>query len=398
MQVDGESLWRVARPGRVTFRLWRYLVVLIALHAPCVGCTKSANRAKEPSPETAIDPATSLTLRVQVVNEPGLEHAINRLRGEWAEQGIGTMSASDVAWADVAKSDQLDSDVIIFPSRYLGDLCSRGWLRPLRTNVLESDNLKLEDFFPLVRQALMKWDGKVMAAPLGVDLIWGDVHRDENPGVLLLARAAPRIVSNDRLGALFDSPTMKPRITRPEFVAALEDLVESQQTETGGQPTPEISRQSSGNQVPVVGYSDRLGAVSTSSRNAASAFKLLEWLARADVSTQFARAGLGALPARKSLASSPSWFPTEMTPDEQSRIAEKLAVTMNKEAALVIPRIPAIDDYLSALAEAVALSTTRSESPQAALERAAKRWEEITDAYGRESQRDAYLKYQGISD
>ena len=37
-------------------------------------------------------------------------------------------------------------------------------------------------------------------------------------------------------------------------------------------------------------------------------------------------------------------------------------------------------------------------SPQLALEKAAQRWEQITNAHGRDSQRQAFLKHLGISE
>jgi hypothetical protein len=333
-----------------------------------------------------------------VVNDAPLAEAIGRLRGEWTALTGGTITASAVTWADVTSADSLDADLVVFPSRYLGGLCSRGLLRPVRTNVLESDDLRIDDVFPLLRQSIMKWGGHVMALPLGVQLIWGDVHLDENPGMLLLVRAAPRVVSKERLGVLFDTETMKPRIAEPEFVAAMAELAESQTSGRGSQPRAGVARQEKEHEVPVVGYGDRLVAVSASSRNAASAFKLLEWLTRADVSRQLEPAGLGMLPARKSLATSPKWYPPEMSPEDRARLAEKLVARMNSEVALVIPRIPAVDEYLSFLAEAVTLSMAKSASPQAALEQAARRWELITDAHGRDSQRKAYLRHLGIDE
>src|SRR5688500_6989207 len=43
---------------------------------------------------------------------------------------------------------------------------------------------------------------------------------NEHPAISLFLEAAPKAVSNDRIGALFDPETMKPRITHPPFVDA----------------------------------------------------------------------------------------------------------------------------------------------------------------------------------
>jgi ABC-type glycerol-3-phosphate transport system substrate-binding protein len=357
-------------------------------------------------PTPAAKPRTSLTLRVLVVNDAKLAEAINRLRGEWEAQGPGELKVTSTAWADIATGESIEADVVVFPSRYLGDLCSRKLLRPVRANVLESQALDVDDFFPVVKRDLMKWGGQVMALPLGVELISRNTRNKNDNALSLLKCAAPRIVSAERIGVLFDSETMKPRIADAEFVAALQEL-----TEANGKPDAAMNKgrresspavdlrpgQKHRENVPVVGYGDRLAAVTASSRNAASAFKLLEWLARADTSTQLARAGAGVLPPRESLVNSPKWYPDGMAPEERERIAEALSEAMTNDVSLVVPRIPAIDEYLAFLDRGVASATKGSVTPQQVLDDVAKQWEEITNAHGREAQRQAYLKHLGIN-
>jgi hypothetical protein len=64
----------------------------------------------------------------------------------------------------------------------------------------------------------------------------------------------------------------------------------------------------------------------------------------------------------------------------------------------LVPRIPGVDEYLAALDEAVDETVRLGAAPQDALAKAAQRWEEITDARGRDSQRPAYWKHLGISE
>ena len=80
------------------------------------------------------------------------------------------LSATSSEWKDVAGAKSIEADVVIFPSRYLGELCTRGWLQPVRPSVLEGDEFNGDDVFPLVRRELMRWGGEVMALPLGVEL------------------------------------------------------------------------------------------------------------------------------------------------------------------------------------------------------------------------------------
>jgi ABC-type glycerol-3-phosphate transport system substrate-binding protein len=342
---------------------------------------------------------------VLVVNEPELAEAINRLRGEWAERGIGELNATAATWAEAA-AEFLEADVLVFPSRYLGEMCGEGLLRPVRSNILESNALAADDFFPLVRQEIIQWGGQVMALPLGVQLVTSADGVESHPAMSLLARAAPQAVSNDRLGVLFDSQTMKPRIMEKAFVEALEELAalanEASKDNVAGEPSPGFSLQGSGGpkhdaaSVPVIGYGDRLAGVTTSSRNAASAFKLLEWLAGADASSQFARAGDGTMPARRSLASSGKWYDESFTASERSETAKLLDAALSGEQFLMIPRLPGVDDYMAALDEAVTSAVQDNVAAQAALEKAAQRWEEITEAQGRAEQRTAYLNHLGI--
>ena len=92
-------------------------------------------------------PRASVALRVLVVNEPGVAEAINRLRGEWAERSGGELSATSSDWKEVAGAKSIEADVVVFPSRYLGELCTRGWLQPVRSSVLESDDVQRRTMF-----------------------------------------------------------------------------------------------------------------------------------------------------------------------------------------------------------------------------------------------------------
>jgi hypothetical protein len=207
----------------------------------------------------------------------------------------------------------------------------------------------------------------------------------------LLSRAAPDAVSKDRIGTMFDSETMTPRIAEPPFVAALTELAHKNIEQAPDRVADKRS-------VPVLGYSDSLAAVTGSTHNAASAFKLLEWLAQAETSTQLAQAAEGSMPARRSLLTSSSWYSANLTRGERAEIAEALKAAFSGEQCLLVPRIPGVDEYLAALDQAVHDAVSGGVAPQAALERTARQWDAITDAHGRDAQRAAYLNHLGISD
>jgi multiple sugar transport system substrate-binding protein len=139
-------------------------------------------------------------------------------------------------------------------------------------------------------------------------------------------------------------------------------------------------------------------AVTSSSRNAASAFNLLAWLAQAETSLQLARAGNQMLPVRESWADSTSWFGSNVPAEKRIEIAKVLERLLTSGQCLLVPRIPGVDEYMAALDQAVQSVVNGDASPQVALQKAAERWEKITDAHGRDTQRDAYLKHLGIEE
>jgi ABC-type glycerol-3-phosphate transport system substrate-binding protein len=448
-------------------------------------------------------PRPSVALRLVVVNDQPLAESIGRLRGEWTARSGGTLTTASVAWNDLISGETADADVTVFPSRYLGELCEKKWLRPVRENVLQNSAVDSLDWFSIVRQRLVVYDKQVMAVPLGIDLpvacyrkdhfnerrslprSWREylayvvaVEKSEvesaSPitweptsrwaGVLLSIRAASYAGHADNPSLLFHLPTMAPQLTAPPFVRALENLravvgtvsralqsdaeraledprAASWQIANGGaifalglppsgqrgkeregaKPQPLSGAERIGwtqipgadeaysfashdwqkldrvRHIPVLGAGDRLAAVTSSSRNAASAFQLLAWLAEPKVSTQFARAGGAVMPVRKSLASSPQWYDPQLSAAERAELAKVLEESLAGELCFIVPRIPGIDEYLAALDRAVNEVLVEKVEPAAALEKAAAAWEQITDRRGREAQRQAYLRHLGIN-
>jgi hypothetical protein len=331
-------------------------------------------------------------LRVLVVNDPELVEGLNRLRGEWSERSGSKLTASGTIWDALDKSKVLDADVLIFPSRYLGELCTRKWLRPVRPAVLESDDVKSADIFPLVRNEVIKWGGQTMALPLGLDPQAITDKPSKSGALALLRAAAPRAVTNDRVGVLFDVETMKPRITEQPFVDALNGLAQP-----NGTPADQANGTRQSEQLPILGHNDLLIGVTTSSHNAATAFKLITWLALPETSGQFAHLDGGMLPVRISNASSPAWYGADISADDRSRFAKHLSNQLNGQRFLVVPRIPGIDEYLAALDDAAKAVTVDKLPADETLHKAAQRWEQITEARGRDAQRDAYQKHLGIT-
>jgi hypothetical protein len=321
---------------------------------------------------------------VLVVNDQPLAEAIGRLRGEWHEVSGGELTAAAQPWSEIAAANELDADVIVFPTRYMGELCVRGWLRPVRKRVLEDKSLDFNDFFPLVRQRLIVWGGQVMALPLAIDFPGLTVNWNPPGAVSYLVAVAPQAVEPTRIGDLFDPKSMTPRIDDPALAALFHRDAGSE-----GQ---------AGKRVLVLGFGDRMASVTTSTRNAASAFKLLAWLASADVSSQLARAEIGSQPARKSLSSNAAWYGAGLTEAERVAIGKNLQAALEGSDVLIVPRIPGVDEYLAALDEAAKHAALDDVKPEEAFRQAAGQWERITDARGREAQRQAYMKHLNVNE
>lgn len=371
---------------RLVPRVLLCFLTLLAL----AGCPR-AQQNKEEAKTSGGDAkqSASVALRVLVVNEPGMAEAINRLRGEWAERSGGTLNASSATWADVAAMKELDADAVVFPSRYLGELCTRDRLRPVRSSVLESPEFNAADVFPIIRQSLMKWGGQTMALPLGVAMPDSPAV-DPHLSIGLLNQAAPQALSNEREGVLFDSRTLKPQITSQVFVDAM--------TSFPKRDANQWAAARDGHIIPVIGYADKLVAVTTSSHNAASAFKLITWLASAEISSQLASTGDRAMPVRRSLATSPAWYEHDTPANTRHDRGKSLTDALSGHECLVVPRIPGVDEYIAALDESANAVASGKMQPLAALEKAAAQWDKITDAHGRDKQRQAYLKHLNIGE
>jgi multiple sugar transport system substrate-binding protein len=176
---------------------------------------------------------------------------------------------------------------------------------------------------------------------------------------------------------------MKPRITEQPFVDALARRARSE-------PSPVT--------VPVLGTGDRLVGITNTSRNATTAFQLMEWLASGDISTQLALSAPGQLPARRSQLTSPDWFDAKLGMVEREALGKRIERSFSTESYVQVPRIPGVDRYLTALHDAERAVENGELEPRAALEKAAAKWEAITDELGRESQWQAYAKHLGIAE
>jgi len=251
--------------------------------------------------------------------------------------------------------------------------------------------------------------------------------------VEFLVRALGYASQRNRSSILFDPDTMQPRITSPPFLRALQEIVAVSQRPASGKrgvavtigwpqalplaaasaqrveltPVPAATAvynhsleiwEEPDPPAPVVilGFAGRLVSVTRSSRNAASAFELLQWLASGEIASNLSQRSESTAWWRASQVSQASLWLRGSELGEWA--ARAITRQLSGEHCFLLPRIPAIDDYLAHLSKAVANAKLGNLSADAALQLAADAWEATTTEQGRDSQRAAYRKHLGYDD
>lgn len=411
-----------------------------------------------PAPTAPTAPSTNspkrveVTLRIVLVNdasEKGVDEAeedapllraIERLRGEWNERTGGGIEVTTVAGTDL-KAVCDENDLVIFPSRWLGQLCETGQIRPMRRSTLASEALRLDDLLPLVRDVEIRYGNQVMALPFGcpTPLVLQPAGEgnsriavptdDRRLALAYLAWAAPHVAHRSQLALLFDAETFAPRLATPPFIRALERFAEAvtvENTATGRIVWPERSKKDNGDwkitsppgatesfnpiariweplgtapaKATLIASSGRLLAVTTASRNATTAFRYAAWLASAENARQISTAGNGVAICRGSFArSTDDWLGTGDR-EQAKQFAAATAKALRRTRWLIAPRLPGADDYLQTLGEQVRHHLQGEATTEKALSTATEAWKAISNEHGRKEQHRAYLRSINASD
>ena len=391
-------------------------------------------------------PRVAVKLKVAVAGDAQLQKTIDRLRGEWTEFSGGEIETFDCQ-IEILADATANADLVIFPSRHLGELCEAGALRPVRKNILESEALRFNDFLPLVRREEIVYGRKVMALPIGcpAPLRLATAGEAEDPSILFpagddtqlalayLAWSAPHVVHRGRVAALFDLASMRPRLTEPSFERALERFAQAAQAE-GDQPRSRLvwpqrssELEESGQNLTVallpgaeesfnalsgeweslagqsrtatlVGSSGMLVGVAAGTRNAAGAFRYAAWLVGPSNAKEISTASDRVANCRGSFArSADPWF-GGIERDLSKQFAMIGAEALRSERFLMTPRLLGVDDYLQALDAAVRGRLDGSLDTPDALGQAAEAWDELTESHGRDAQLRAYRRSLGIEE
>ncbi len=144
--------------------------------------------------------------------------------------------------------------------------------------------------------------------------------------------------------------------------------------------------------------SGRLIAVTTATRNAATAFRYAAWLVSPANSRLLSTASASVANPRGSFArEADNW----LAGGDQALgrgIAEALAKSLREERYMLAPRIPGEDRYLESLGKAIRQTLMNRKSASKALAECALDWDEITAELGPNEQNEAYLRSIGSVD
>lgn len=270
-----------------------------------------------------------------------------------------------------------------------------------------------------------------------------------------LARAAPYAKHRSQFSALFDYRSMEPLIAGPPFERALTELRAVAASTADAQPLsaeetvvrvlrgqsamaigtlaglradglpdelPEIGiaplpggrdvynfRSSSWEQrsadeswrAPLLGFEGKLGSLTKESRQPGEAIRLLTFLSGPEMSVTISLAGNEAGPYREShLTMAEKWLGAGADPALKTQFEETMRTIGNDPNCLTIPRIPGSREYLATLAASIQEALTGDGAKKPAVDvltAVAAKWNEITDARGRDQQQQAYRQSLGLS-
>jgi multiple sugar transport system substrate-binding protein len=158
-----------------------------------------------------------------------------------------------------------------------------------------------------------------------------------------------------------------------------------------------IRKKSDEKRVGLIGFSGLVASVAKESLNEQTAWGFLKWLpdkaiskvtmAECAISGPFRASHLGEM-----LRWTGDWVP-ESAAFEYADVIEQ---NHQRAVVLMFPRIPQASRYLEVLDIAVRRVIAGEAEAQVALDAVARRWDEITDEIGRESQRKRLRKVTGI--
>ena len=228
------------------------------------GCSSQSGSVEDPEsskPELKVEGP----LRVLVVDDEPLSEVLAR---EWRARSEHALEIKNIGQTELQQvlgqeMPRLDTDVVIFPPAWMGELAEGRLIRPVPSDLLSEPEFRSTEIYGQIRRREMQWNSQSYALPLGspvlvllrrTDLVpeapqtWEEFDKQaENlagsldDGMLpiaqplgegwaskmLLARSAGYLYDQGGVSSVFSYSTMEPRVTSPPFVRALEELVKT---------------------------------------------------------------------------------------------------------------------------------------------------------------------------
>lgn len=427
-----------------------FLVAILVCGAFLCGCSKKEPESEVPQ-VSAQRKHAEVKLTVLVVEDSELAEAVKLLRGEWAERSGGSLIVQQTSRSALLEAEQPEADLIIYPTTLMAELVAKEWLRPVRESVLNSENFSLNDVLPLVRNEVMRYGGQVVGVSLGeaplmlarqndsvqagdesVGASWQklagsqSLAADDTELVAeFIARAAAATDPRQRDELLFTPDSMAPRLTSPAMLRALQQMGSGKPDDQAASayrvvnPTRALLSQNETSvlsalpraeqtydllrdkwdkplgkgRLSILGFSGRMASVTRSTRNATSAFKLLEWLTSGQAATQVSSRSLHTVWFRNSQSRrSERW----LQQPGADRIASVITELLAAEEHFLLPRISGLDSYLEILSKAIKEAREAKLEPLETLQSVTEQWEALTNQLGREQQKRSYRYHLGL--
>lgn len=239
-----------------------FLLLFCAILCGCRDSQQGASPAPAPTNSGNAAPIV-VRLEVLVVDDPEIATGIRLLRGEWSERSGGDLQVVETTSEDLLKQETVQADLIVYPSRLLGELVVRDALRPVRQSARDDTQLVYSDLLPVLRDRVMRFGGQLYGVSLGempLVLSWsGELparvprtwEQLENTGISansarapdhprheiagkafpltaeFIARTVASTKANDRMGLFFDLDTMDARLQSSQAIRAVERMLAS---------------------------------------------------------------------------------------------------------------------------------------------------------------------------
>lgn len=233
---------------------------LLKLSAGSAAVLATGCPAAKPQPASDKPPVEDKPLRVLLVASP--DGYADKLQRYWGSQSDVPFELRSTKIEEAVAAKRLKADVVVYPSRLLGELAASERIATLSRTLTDGEELHAGDLLRHARTTEVTWGAATLAVCLGAPTLtllyrkdlfeklslsvpqtWEDYHivatalanemgpdaviepLGDQAEMVLLARAAAYVRNRSDYGGLFDLKSMKPHIGEAPYVRALEEMM-----------------------------------------------------------------------------------------------------------------------------------------------------------------------------